>query len=258
MAIDRTPQQQRKADIDTIRKLLAKAEAAATEPERDAFNEHAERLSIRLGIDRALIDAQNTDETKREKVIAEERAFRGGDALMEVRFFGRIAQALKLQVVEWTVGDNWKKVEVLGHESDVARFFTIYTSLRLQAGTWLKRRTAESDEVFFMRQDGNRGGITRWKRGYMLGFATGAAERITRSGEQVVAEATAGIPGTALVVADRHEVVKAALAAKYPKLGKGRAIQSDRRASRVGYVDGQKANMGGHEIAGSRAALGGR
>jgi hypothetical protein len=257
MAIDRTPQQQRKADIERAQMLLAKAERSEHDEERDAFNEAAEKLMIRLGIDRALIDAQATDKTTAEKVITHKWYFDKGDPLMEANFLMTIAQAYGMQSVQWTGRRSSKTVEVFGHESDLANLITIYTSLRQQADTGRVRWERVNDSVYDAKLDKDYPVLRRLRRGYMLGFSQGAATRIGASVRKVTEEATSNIPGTALVLADRQAVVQSVLRETYPKLGKARSFTADGRGSHAGYRDGQQASTGERGI-GGRAALGGR
>lgn len=256
MPIDRTPEEKRAADIETARQFLAKAERASTDEERDTFDAAAERLIVRLGVDRALIESRLDEGAKREEITTRRLGFTTGDPLMEIRFVARIVEALGLEAVFWNLGDGDKAIEVFGHESDLTNALTLVTSLRQQADKGRARWEADSDEFYYARLDKDRPAMRRLRRGYMLAFARGAADRIRGGRARVVQEAEAGLPGTALVVADRQALVKAAKTAKYAKLRKTRGIQVDRRSSHAGYRDGQKARTGENEVeAAARAAL---
>jgi hypothetical protein len=192
---------------------------------------------------------------KREEIITTKLDFETGDPLMEVRFIARIVEALGLEGVFWTL-EKGKAIEIFGYESDLTNALTLITSLRQQADKGRKAWEADNDEFYFAALDKDRPAMRRLRRGYMLAFARGAADRIRGGRARVVQEAEAGLPGTALVVADRQALVKAAVKEAHKKLRKSRGIQIDVRGSHAGYRDGQRARTGENEVgAAARAAL---
>ena len=123
--------------LATVRKLLAKAERAATAAESEIYTAKAVELMARHGIDAALLAAA---EPGRDEIgplrIAMQDPYSAGKA----RLLGWTAAALGCKwVLHGAWGGKAAAVTVFGHASDRERVEVLYTSLLLQATTQLAR-----------------------------------------------------------------------------------------------------------------------
>src|ERR1700728_2282566 len=100
----------------------------------------------------------------------------------------------------------------------------------------------------------------RWprrRRSWMLGYCAAVTARVRAAEEAAVAsapaaDAGAGGPSAALVLADRSLVVRRRVAPAYPRLRKSRITYTGNGYG-AGYREGQKADIGGAKLR-SRAA----
>jgi hypothetical protein len=214
--------------LDTIRKLLAKAERAATVAESETYTAKAVELMARHGIDAALLAAA---EPGRDEIgplrIAMQDPYSAGKA----RLLGWTAAALGCRwVLHRAWGGKVAAVTVFGHASDRERVEMLYTSLLLQATAQLVR----------VRPPWPGESVAAYRRSWLEGFASQVHRRLVEAEERAAAEARApdssvSSPGggVALVLADRRR-----LATLRPSAlsGSGRA---------AGALAGQRADLGG-------------
>src|SRR4051812_8410869 len=128
--------------LEVVRKLLAKAERAATPEEAASYTGMALRLSARHGIDAALVDAERraardpTADRPGAQRIPVDDPYSAGKA----RLLAWTAQALRCRVaLHRTRGGRVRAVTVFGFAADRARVELLYTSLLLQACAELVR-----------------------------------------------------------------------------------------------------------------------
>jgi Protein of unknown function (DUF2786) len=227
--------------LDVVRKLLAKAERAATPEEAASYTDKALRLSARHGIDAALLDAERlaAHDPAADQPAAQRIAMDDPYSAGKARLLAWTATALRCRVVfHQARGGRVGAVTVFGFAADRARVELLYTSLLLQAGTQLVRlRPAHRGES-----------VAAYRRSWLHGFALRVHGRLVEV-EQAAADEPGESPrdaaGTALVLADRRDRVATAFAATFPTLGRARA----RTLSGSGFADGT--------MAGDRADLGG-
>lgn len=238
------------AKLATIRGLLAKAESTEFEGERDALNAKAQELISRYGIDEALLAAESTERsTVGERFLVVE-----GSYLRDKRqFLHAIYTALNCQTFALDHG-RFIKVTVFGYDSDLDRAELLYTSLLLQAMTGMKdpKLTGWSGPATMAN-----------RRVWLLGFRQIVRARIVEAERRATVEAQEDHPGTstALVIRDRAALVKNAYDEFVDEFksdgGKVRHSRStySGRGYALGKAAGQRADIGGKRVGGSRAAL---
>jgi hypothetical protein len=239
--------------LDTVRKLLAKAERAATVAESETYTAKAVELMARHGIDAALLAAA---EPGRDEIgplrIAMQDPYSAGKA----RLLGWTAAALGCRwVLHRAWGGKVAAVTVFGHASDRERVEMLYTSLLLQATAQLVR----------VRPPWPGESVAAYRRSWLEGFASQVHRRLVEAEERAAAEARApdgsvSSPGggVALVLADRRRRVDQHFAATFPRLATARPSTLSGSGRAAGAQAGQRADLGGGGGlgAGRRRALG--
>ena len=234
------------AKLATVRKLLAKAERAATPQEADTYTGKAMELMARHGIDAALLAAAHPGSDGIGPLrIAMQDPYSAGKA----RLLGWTAAALRCR---WVLHGAWSgrvaAVTVFGHASDRERVEVLYTSLLLQATTQLVRvrppRPGES--------------VAAYRRSWLEGFAAQVHHRLVEAEERAAGHAAAtSSGGVALVLADRRRRVDRQFQATYPRLATLRPSALSGSGRAAGARAGQRADLGGGGLgAGRRRALG--
>src|SRR5689334_2943132 len=189
--------------LDRIRKLLAKAERAATPEEARAYTDKAVQLMARHGVDMALLAAAEPgrDEIGATRVELAD-PYTGGKA----RLLGWTAVALRCRaVLHQAPGGRVAAVTVFGFASDRERVEVLFTSLLLQAtGQLVRQRPAHAGES-----------VAAYRRSWLHGFAAAVHRRLVdaeRRAAQAATEHADDAPRAALVLADRRAQVDRAYA----------------------------------------------
>lgn len=222
--------------LDVVRKLLAKADRAATPEEAQTYTAKAVELMARHGIDAALVDAAEPghDEIGGRQIPMDDPYSAG-----KARLLAWTASALRCRAVlhqGW--GGKVSAVTLFGFASDRERVELLYTSLLLQAGTQLLRqRPARPGES-----------VAAYRRSWLHGFAVEVHRRLADA-ESAAAERSAPRPddghrSVALVLADRTDRVDRAYASAFPGVGRaGRATLSGSGFT-AGSAAGERADLG--------------
>lgn len=224
------------AKLATVRKLLAKAERAATPAESEIYTAKAVELMARHGIDAAVLAA---DDPVRDEIgplrIPMQDPYSAGKA----RLLGWTAAALRCRwVLHGAWGGKVAAVTVFGHASDRERAEVLYTSLLLQATAQLVRvrppRPGES--------------VAAYRRSWLEGFAAQVHRRLAEAEERAAGEARAPAaagPGVAVVLADRRRRVDTQFDATFPRLAGLRPSVLTGSGRAAGVLAGQRADLGG-------------
>ncbi|MFD1931923.1 DUF2786 domain-containing protein [Nonomuraea mangrovi] len=201
--------------LDRVRKLLAKAEGTDNEHERETFMAAATALMAKYGIERAAPSAARSTPANRVVTL--------GDpwAREKARLVYLVSEAVRCRPVLIGKGDGGQRVHVFGFASDLERADLLATSLLLQMASGVARVPVPADRV------------RAYRRSWMLGF-TDEVYRLLVAAESRAA--SAGAPGTELVLADRKAEVERAVAELYPRIRR-----SVPRMSGTGYRDGVAA-----------------
>ena len=233
--------------LDTVRKLLAKAERAATAAEAEIYTAKAVELMARHGIDQALLAAALGPGARGQDEIATCRIpvadpYSAGKA----RLLAWTASALRCRaVLHERGGGRVAAVTLLGFGSDRARVELLYTSLLLQA----------SGQLAVLRPAWAGESVAAYRRSWLHGFAVRVHQRLVEAEARAAAGAAdpaarSSPPGAeqsvALVLADRTARVDQAYVDAFPQVGRARHT----RLSGSGYAEGATA--------GARADLGHR
>lgn len=256
--------------MERIAMLLRKAEATEFPDEAETASAQAEKLMIRLGIDRAAAMAaafKKDGHVVDEPIIERRHDFDGTLSVLNARFLGAVVRAFGCRTTEhWYKGSaaRHRGVVVYGHESTVEHAFVVWQSLRLQAEAalahWantdvgilrLKRLAREStyDRAYYQSQ------VRKARKSFLLNFAYGAAHRI-RENRRVAEDEVKGT-GTDLVLADREKAVDRYYEDATKGIGKSRDVDASGYGAGAGYRAGQAASTGERQFAGRRA-IGGR
>ena len=237
--------------LATVRKLLAKAERAATAAESDVYTAKAVELMARHGIDAALLAAADPgrDEIGPLK-IAMQDPYSAGKA----RLLGWTAAALGCRwVLHGAWGGKVAAVTVFGHTSDRERVELLYTSLLLQATRQLVR----------VRPPWPGESVAAYRRSWLEGFSAQVHRRLVEAEERAAGQATARAPANshprvAVVLAGRRRRVDKEFASTYPHLATLRPSVLSGSGRAAGALAGQRADLGGGDGlgVGRRRALG--
>ncbi len=236
--------------LDTVRKLLAKADGAATPAEAEVYTAKAVELMARHGIDEALLAAAapHRDEVATCRIPVADPYSAG-----KARLLAWTASALRCRaVLHEAAGGRVVAVTVLGFASDRARVELLYTSLLLQASSQLARqRPAWAGES-----------VAAYRRSWLHGFAVRVHQRLVEAEARAAESAAAARaspsatgPSVALVLADRSARVDRAYAEEFPQIGRARRPQLSGSGYAAGAHAGARADLGGRAVAptGSRA-----
>lgn len=242
---------------ERLRLMLKKAETT-TPAEAEMIMAQVEKLMMKLGIDDMMSFAR---EKRAEDIITVEASYDGVYAKAWVSMAFSIATALgDLECISsnvYTQGTYKKcglKLLIMGHANDANRAKTLIDSLSLQCIAPM----TEHMRMFSLRAPyATASQKYNEKRSFIVGFGRGAAERIKRTRVQVVQEATASEPGTALVLAERGTIVRAAFDQAHPRTTKTRGMQIHASGYEQGKAAGRQARTGESEVGNSsRRAIG--
>ena len=232
--------------LDTVRKLLAKADGAATPAEAEVYTAKAVELMARHGIDEALLAAAapHRDEVATCRIPVADPYSAG-----KARLLAWTASALRCRaVLHEAAGGRVAAVTVLGFASDRARVELLYTSLLLQASSQLARqRPAWAGES-----------VAAYRRSWLHGFAVRVHQRLVeaeaRAAESAQSAAarsspSAAGPSVALVLADRTTRVDRAYAEVFPQIGRARRARLSGSGYAAGAHAGAQADLRGRPVA---------
>ena len=234
--------------LERVRKLLAKAgDESVTPPEAQALTAKAAELMAKYGIDRALL-AADQPETDRpaDQIVTVENPW----GRVKAHLLTGLATALRCQCVLLPTQDGMR-VHIFGYASDLERADLLYTSLLVQM--WHGLVAAPVPEWASSPR--------AWRRSWLLGFASSVVGRVRAAEEAAAGRAPGGEPAasrTALVLADRSDVIRGHVGQAYPRLRRTRITYSGSGYG-AGWAQGQRADIGTARVARPRGrALSGR
>jgi hypothetical protein len=231
--------------LERVRRLLSKAEGAATESERDAYNGKAAELIARYGIEEALLAAkESTSPLPADRVVDLDAPYARDKASLLSAVAGPLGVRGVLCSARSAAGTKLS-MHLFGMSTDLDRVDLLYTSLLVQAAHGLAvARPADAYES-----------VAAYRRSWMLGFAYTIQQRLV-SAERTAAEraestrqqdAAAG-PSVALVLADRTAMVDGAVAAAYPRLRTAASRMLSGSGSAAGAAAARRADLGGKHL----------
>lgn len=229
--------------LDTVRKLLAKAEGTDNPTEAEIYNAKAAELIAKYGIEQALLDANRTNG---QQAIIGDRVVHvlAPYAAEKAHLLHCVASPLRVK----TVRINSRKrsqgynVHLFGFPADLGRVDLLFTSLLIQAGRGLAAVQPTHWDVSTVMH----------RKGWMAGFSSVVRERLEAAENRATDES--GVPGTALVLADRKALADRRAQEVYPDLTDLRRRPVPTSAYDHGKAAGQRADLGAPRINASGAA----
>jgi hypothetical protein len=228
-----------------VRKLLAKAEdPAATPAEAETYTAKAAALMAAYGIDRALLALSDPAlDVVGDLVVMVDRPY----AADKADLLATVAAALGCRGVRRTRYPEGTK-ELSLHRSDLQRVEILFTSLLVQALHALARTPVPSYDH-----------PAAFRRSWLAGFTQSVGRRLDRA-EAAAAEDAADRftehgTSSALVLADRSHAVVAARDETYPHLQQASTRRLSGTGRHDGWAAGQRADLGGSRLGGSRRTL---
>jgi hypothetical protein len=227
-----------------IELLLAKAEGTDNDHERDAYTAKAQRLMLEWGIAEADLEARG--EVKPETVVETHRVYTGIYAIAMMTFGNAIASGMgNLRVFKSGTRTRFT-LYVVGHETDVANFWTMMDSLDRQAHAARKAWWKVTPEREWMTgQEGYKA-----QRDFVLAFGAVCGKRLRELRQEVQVEAT---PGAALVLVSKAKRVDDYMEQNH-RLRPSRSTKGGMSGSRAGAEAGARANIG-NSVEGNRAGV---
>lgn len=226
--------------LKLITKLLAKAESTPFPAEAQTFQEHAERLMVRYGIQQAAIDAEAGKAGKPQELMVEDRFELGGQYRVgQARGFIAVASAFDTVKVLQATTQTKKVIYLIGAESDVAQIRRLFSSLLLQLDTAM----ASWWVAYPYKPHLSAHEKTLERRQFQLGFLVTVANRLRALYQE---QAVAGEPGNQLVLASRRERADEHAYELYPDVRNVRSqamAYGSSTAHAAGSTAGQRATV---------------
>lgn len=225
--------------IDTIAKLLAKAEGTNNQHEAETFMAKAEQMMLEEGVDRAMLEARRPGQ-KREDIVQERIYIKNGHGygMAMKKVAHAVAPSFSVHSLQANMYNGDIVVFLIGHRSDVEQAKVLAESLmeqsRKQALHWWKT-VGKAEHPHY---DDNDAYYAR--REFIFAFASGVRARLEETRNRVAEEAGTG---TDLVLRERLEVV-IEWVDENMKVGKARAsnrIGGGQAAARAGKQAGRDA-----------------
>ena len=227
----RAPRRSSDPVIAKVRALLAKAESTDFPEEAETFSAKAQELITRNAIDRALVDAGGEAD---EAPIARRVPVDDPHAQAKVHLLGQVALANRCQAV-WVGG--YGLATVIGFADDVDNVELLFASLLVQANRTLAALARTAPPGAHQRS-------TRFRRGFLHGYASEIGERLRDTAAHTTAQAS-DTHGDALlpVLARRDEAVTAARDRLFPHVVARRARPADYEGWLAGSAAGRLASL---------------
>ncbi len=229
--------------LDRVHKLLAKAEdESATPAEAQALTAKAAELMAKYGIDRAMLaaDRPETDRPTSRMVDIDNPWAR-----VKAHLLCGLGSALRCQCILLAAARPGARIHVFGYASDIERTDLLYASVLIQMWHGL----AGAQVPAWCRSP------RAWRRSWLLGFATAVITRVRAAEHAATCQATeptsAAGSRTALVLADRAQVIRGEAEKAYPLTRTARVTYSG-SGYRDGYAEGQRADIGTSRLTGGR------
>lgn len=224
-----------------IAALLAKAESSTHEAEAQTFRDKAQELMLKWGIEDAELEAagkQPEDEVVCHEVECRGQYHRGlyyvgshtASGLGSIRPF-----------ITNIDSNNWTRLTLVGHKSDVDRAVTLINSLFIQSDSAMRQWWKEEKKTDGWRYDTN----TAWtaRRQFFISFGAGVYSVLTQQRKNLVTKGSS----TDLVLVDRGAKVDDWVSEQWGEITPSRSSlrSGSVRAQQHGYRAGQRAAEGG-------------
>lgn len=253
---------------DKIAKLLAKAESTTPE-EAEILTAKAQELMAKYAIDEALLAAARGFRSETDKVVKEEFVVIGIYRFPLAELATSVLYFCDCKVVV-RGGKNPREIDGkmyretivywgVGFKSDIDRARLLFTSLMLQA---IRAENAWWKENRHLHEHKTRKGHYE-RRQFLFSFANAAFAKMMEAKRAAQAEAAKEHKMTtdsvALAIRDKNQLVAEAYNDMFPYLKKGRSSNfqgGGLDSHAAGQAAGQRADIGGTKLGGSRKQLG--
>jgi hypothetical protein len=243
-----------------VRGLLDKAESTTNEHEREALVTKAQTLMVRHAIDQGMLAAAGKGQQAGASPEARSMIYTDGIGHIDAKrnLLGVVAKANRCRVVFFlnrgrrSQGGE-QRAEIVGFPADLDWTDTLYTSLLLQLYA-----TGRPARAAYTRDTKARGEKPVHGRQFFDSFARGfiasVRARLAEAEQAATTQADVdhGTPGSALVLADRQQVVVEFFVQRHPHLGR---TSSSAGRSGAGYGAGRAAGDRA-DLTGSSRGLG--
>lgn len=229
---------------EKIALLLKKAESTDSPQEAEALTEAAEKLMLKHGIERAMLDMTHD---KKEEIVVVKYDLKGTYAYEQMLAAHAIARALDLRLFyadqrSWSGG---VRISIVGFKSDAEDALMLILSLLTQATVAVKVWAKAELPSWYTPSEKYKA-----RRSFIEYFGKGAAKRISDNRLKTIEEV--GGTGTELVLVKRSEMIDEF----YGTLGL--RSKSDRREASIagvgaGFTAGQNAATGERGITGTKS-----
>lgn len=218
--------------LDLINKLLSQAANTPYPAEAQAFQEHAERLMIRYGIENAELDTQRAKSGKaREEIIESKFVLTGVYRRARLDGLSHVANCVNTTMTLQSKSDTAITLYIVGARSDVEQHIRLFDSLLQQVSHAMISWWANVEDKAWMTEQEKR----TERRQFQLSFFYAVGHRLKTI---VSKEAT----GSELVLSGRRQRAEDKVRELYPQLRTTRA----RRLS-AGSLDARLAGtVAGH------------
>jgi hypothetical protein len=266
--------------LETVRKLLAKAESSTHPEEARTFTAKAQELMTRWAIDDAMLAAaqSNVETTGRidaNVINVDANEYRGP----KIQLLNTVALNNDVRLVligkqryipdpsRPTGRRRVQVIEMIGTEKDRAWVELLWTSLLAQAESEFNLPETVRlmrDEMDWVEPNKRGGFRIRWHNTFMNGYCSGVQMNLAKARratvEAVTAEYGEASESVTLVLASKAQRVENELARRHPKLGRSNgssAGQGSYDAHVAGRQAGERADVGRPRVGGNRPQLGG-
>jgi hypothetical protein len=232
-----------------IAQMLAKAESTDSENERDMCTAQAEKLMLKLGIQRA--ELESVGKQKAEDIIQRSREFPGDLSISFITFTHSVAMGYgDLTTLQSKSSySSARTAYIIGHESDVLQFLQLLDSLEKQVRAALRtwQRASREERRY---QTGQQKYLAN--RAFIEAFGGTVAARLRAERAE---EMTTASTGAALVLADKKGRVDAWVKDTYTlgRAGRGHSNGYNAGARAAGRAAGEKAQLRSSSAINSRA-----
>ena len=230
---------------EKVRKLLNKAERAATEEEAEAFFAKAQELMTKWMLDEAKLQA--TGKAEQDKLVGRRFKIATTYKHADQALLMGICKANDCQIHGWTGSPD---IHVFGFEGDVERVAFLYSHLQMQSARAARKAVQPSwdDSSPYI-----------FKRSFRLGFARAVARRLQLSRQEAQQAAVDEDASLLPVLASRANQVLEEFRRQNPHLRttRGRGLNGSSAGASAGRAAGERADLGGGRVGtDTRGALG--
>ncbi len=244
--------------LDTIRGLLAKAEATDFPEEAEAFFAKASELISRWAIDEAMLWA-GTDASGREQPDELQLVVHTPYLPQKAVLVGAVAQASNCRAVRLVGGSGARSeiISIVGFPTDLRWVETLVTSLLVQLTSAMLAKCPAGTSA---------SATASWRRSFIIGFAEEVGSRLEMDRATAAARAprhepaaggssdTSDTPSVALVLASRAAEVDDDFRRRHPHVRSGWASSGRSAAGRrAGRQAGREASLSRNGLTGRRS-----